>query len=394
MQKDIKKVLYLECYAGISGDMFLASMIDLGVKRTTLSRELKKLDLKGYKLEVTKQKRHSIEATRFKVRTEQETKHRTFKTIKGIINKSTLKKSVKELAVEIFRNLALAEAKVHGIAPEKVHFHEVGAVDSIVDIVGAAVAYIELGSPELYASHIPTGSGTTNTMHGVMPIPAPATLELLRGIPLATSKVKKELTTPTGAAIIKTLSKGFGPMPEMSIISAGYGAGGKDFKEVANVLRAILGSATLSAPMEELFMVETNIDDMDGQNAGNLIECLLENGAVDAYITPVIMKKGRPGMLISALVNESKLDTTADVLFKESTTIGVRYFPLKRQCLERKTMKLKTKYGAITVKISSKNNEVINIKPEFDECKKVAKKKNVPIKTVIAATMAAALKIN
>ena len=237
------RILYFDCPTGISGDMCVASLIDLGVSVEKLKKELKKLKLSGYEITVTRENRGAINGIRFKVRSSETHPHRTFKDIKNLIERSGLKKDVKELSIRIFTNLAKAEGKVHGISPLKVMFHEVGAIDSIVDIVGVSIALRELDIDEVRASAIPTGSGFVNTMHGRLSVPAPATIEVLKGVPIVPSPIEMELTTPTGAVILKTVSKGFGKMPAMTIKNIGYGLGGKDFKEMPNALRAVIGEA-------------------------------------------------------------------------------------------------------------------------------------------------------
>jgi hypothetical protein len=395
-----KNILYLDCPSGISGDMFLATMLDLGLSEKKLKSELKKLKLKGYTLKISKERRHAIEGTRFRVKTKKEEHHRTFKDIKKIIEDSSLSEKVKKLSIKIFKNLAIAEGKVHGIDYKKVHFHEVGAVDSIIDIVGAAIAIEALSIDKLYCSPVPTGSGLVKTAHGTMPIPAPATLELLKGIPLRESPITMELTTPTGAVILKTLSRGFGNMPAMVVREYGYGVGGKDFKEVPNVLRSILGNSSSNRTTDDgtgeaegcsskLIVIETNTDDMNPEIAPYLIERLLDEGALDAFITPILMKKGRPGVLITTLSEESKRDALTDILLTESTSIGVRYYKVDRRCLERRIEKIKTPYGVVRVKISELDGKALNIHPEFEDCKKLAKKHKVPLKAVMDAARCA-----
>ena len=388
-----KKLLYFECQSGVSGDMFLAALIDLGVDLKKLRRELKLLPVSGYTVSVTRVRRHAIDGARFKVKTKKERHHRTFRDIKVLIEESGLSGEVKKLAIKIFKLLAKAEGKVHGITPGKVHFHEVGAVDSIVDIVGAAIAIETLGKVEVYCSPIATGSGFVKTAHGTMPIPAPATLELLKGVPIVPSPVPMELTTPTGAAILKTLASGFGPVPPMTVTGIGYGAGGKDFKEVPNVLRVIQGTraraAAASGDTHNILAIETNTDDMNPQLAGYLMERLLAEGALDVYFTPVQMKKNRPGTLITVLAEAEARERLTEIIFAESTSIGVRYYHVERSCLERDFRKVRTPYGLVRIKVSRLNGRVVNVTPEYEDCKKAAKGKKVPIKDVIEAARAA-----
>lgn len=384
------KILYLDCPMGISGDMFLAALIDLGVDPKMILRELKKLPVDRIDVEIKKVSRHSITGTAFKVKLAESHHHRTFRDIKKIIDESPLSPKVKSLSAAIFKVIAEAEGKIHGIKANEVHFHEIGAMDSIIDIVGAAVAVDSLKVNKVASSPIALGTGWARTMHGTIPIPAPATLEILKGVPTAASTAPFELTTPTGAAIVKTLASSFGPMPPMTIEAAGYGAGKKDFKESANLLRAVIGTGTTSGGgsgerTDRLTLLETNIDDMSPQVAGYLLEKLLSTGALDAYYTPVQMKKGRPGVLLTVLADNENKDALLDVIFAESTTIGVRAHEVERHCLERKMAKVKTPFGMIKVKIALREGRVMNIQPEYEDCKAAAEKKGAPLKKVMDA---------
>ena len=392
------RTLHIDTPMGISGDMFLAALIDLGVPKRLIVNELKKLPVKPSEIDVKTATvtRHSIRAVTFRVRVLETKRHRTFASIKRLIRSSKLTREVKDLSVAIFKVIAEAEGSVHGISPEKVHFHEVGAMDSIIDIVGAAVAITSLGVERVTASPVPLGGGWTETMHGVLPIPAPATVEILKGIPIAPSRAPFELTTPTGAAILKTIADEFGDLGRMTIEKTGYGAGKKDFKGAANVLRVFLGDsgpAERSAGEDErLFIIETNIDDMSPQVAGYLMERLFGAGALDVYFTPVQMKKNRPGVLLTALSTRKSKNELLDIVFEESTSIGVRTYPVDRVCLERSTVKVSSGYGVVRVKVSTRNGKVVNTQPEYEDCKRIAAGKGVPLKKVIAAAAAAALK--
>lgn len=376
------RILYFDCPTGISGDMCLASLIDLGVSVEKLKKELKKLNLSGYEIKVTRENRGAVNGVRFKVRSSETHPHRTFKDIKKLIERSGLKKDVKEMSVRIFTNLARAEGKVHGINPLKVMFHEVGAIDSIVDIVGASIALNELDIDEVRASAIPTGSGFVDTMHGRLPVPAPATIEVLKGVPIVPSLIEMELTTPTGAVILKTVSKGFGKMPAMTVKNIGYGLGGKDFRETPNALRAVIGEADVLKD-SSVIVIETNIDDMTPQTIGYLLERLIKQGALDAFITPVQMKKGRPGFLLTVLAGEKEKDKLTEIIFRESTSIGVRHYRAARTCLERKIARVKTPLGPVRVKVSTLGNEIVNVRPEYEDCKKIAEKKKLPLREVM-----------
>ncbi len=371
---------------GISGDMFLAALIDLGVDPKMILRELRKLPVDKIDVEIKKVSRHSISATSFRVRLAEAHHHRTFRDIKRIIEESSLAPGVKSLSKAVFKLIADSEGRIHGIKADEVHFHEVGAMDSIIDIVGAALAIESLKVKNVAASPIALGTGWAKTMHGTIPVPAPATLEILKGVPIAASSAPFELTTPTGAAIVKTLASSFGVMPPMTVEAAGYGAGKKDFKESANLLRAVIGSSNAEAGgAERLILLETNIDDMSPQIAGYLLEKLLSAGAIDAFLTPVQMKKGRPGVLLTALTDSERKEGLLEMIFAESTTIGIRETEVRRHCLARKTVKVSTPYGPVKVKLAFKGGRIVNIQPEYEDCRAAALKKGAPLKAVMDA---------
>ena len=375
------KIAYFDCCAGISGDMVLGALVDSGLDVSILRRELAKLHLGDYSISASKDERHHITGTNIKVRFKESGHHRTFKEIKNIINKSRLTTKVKVLSTSIFENLAKAEAKVHGCRVDDVHFHEVGAIDSIVDIVGTAIGIEKLGIGQVYASPLPLGSGWVKTSHGRMPVPAPATLELLKGVPVASSLTASELTTPTGAAIIKTLSLSFGNMPHMEIEGTGYGIGDRSFKEIPNILRLIIGKRTGNT--ERLIIVETNMDDMNPQIYEYLMSRLFKNGALDVFLMPIQMKKGRPAILLKVLCSENKKGNIIDTIFEETTTIGVRTYEVERHCLERRIENVSTPYGKVRVKVAERNGKVLNIQPEYEDCKEIAEKKKLPLKEVM-----------
>lgn len=381
---------------GISGDMCLAALINLGVDPKMLMAELKKLPLGKtlYDISVTTEIRHSITGTGFRVKVPREHHHRTFKDIRAMVEGSALSGEVKTLAVSIFRTIAKAEGRVHGIKPDAVHFHEVGALDSIIDIVGAAIALTSLKPDRIVSSPVTLGSGWADTMHGTIPIPAPATLEILKRARIAPSEIPFELTTPTGAAILATIVDEFGPMPAMTVEGVGYGAGRKDFKEAANFLRVVSGDgATAGACQgggERLCILETNIDDMPAQLLGYLMDRLLDAGALDVYYTPIQMKKGRPAVLLTVLTDETRKEDLLDITFTESTSIGVRILNVERRCLERRIVKVKTRYGTVRVKVSSKDGRPVNVQPEYEDCRAIAEKKGLPLKNVMDAAKAAA----
>lgn len=382
---------------GISGDMCLGALIDLGVDFKMILRELKKLPVDRIDVRLGKELRHSITGTTFRVNLTESHRHRTFRDIKGIIKKSTLAPEVKDLSQRIFGIIAEAEGKIHGIAPDRVHFHEVGAMDSIIDIVGASVAITSLKADRVVSSPVALGSGWTNTMHGRIPIPAPATVEILKGVPVFSGSAPFELTTPTGAAILKALSGDFGPMPPMTIERTGYGAGKKDFKDAANLLRVIVGNTAEKASTdngaEKMAVLETNIDDMSPQVSGYMMERLLGAGARDVFFTPAQMKKSRPGILLTVIADLALKDSILDIIFEESTSIGVRCHTVERYCLERKTVKVRTPWGSVGVKVSQRDGHTVTAQPEYEECRLLAEKKKVPLKKVMdAARLAFSLK--
>ncbi|HEX8437525.1 nickel pincer cofactor biosynthesis protein LarC [Archangium sp.] len=385
----MRKILYLEPVGGIAGDMFLAAGVDLGVSPEAISQALSGLQVPGWKLAVSRAVRHAISGTHLDVVLDEREAHphRAYSDIRQLIEAApTLSPRAKERALAVFRAIGEAEAKVHGVSIDAIHFHEVGAVDSIVDICGAAVVLDLLGDPEVYAAPPPLGSGTIRVAHGNMPIPVPATLELLRDVPVRFEGVG-ELTTPTGAALLKVLTRIGQPPPDFIVERIGYGVGTKDFRDRPNVLRASMGRAEARA--EGLWVVEANLDDSTPQLLGYLIEHLLGTGALDAWVTPVTMKKARPGHLLGALVDGGAKETVVDMLLRESTTLGVRSYRVERTALERDWVEVETPWGKVRVKRGLRNGVVLNVHPEFEDCRKVAEASGVPLKQVMASALAA-----
>lgn len=383
------KILYFDCVSGISGDMCLGALIDLGVGLDIIEEGLKGLALTGFSLSLSREKRFGIEGARLVVVLDGESPERSWADIRALITESALLGGVKELSLEIFSIIAEAEAKVHGVATDEVRFHEIGAIDSIVDIVGVAIAIDSLDIDEVYTSAIPLGEGLVDTAHGPMPVPAPATMEILKGVEIKPSRVKAELTTPTGAAIIKALSKGTRSIPAMSVSEIGYGIGSKDFKEAPNLLRLLYGEGTGDVSGDgQVVVVETNLDDLSPQIAGYLMDSLFEAGALDVCFTPVQMKKSRPGLLLTAIVEEDSFEAVTETIFVESSSIGLRFHRVGRRTLERKEYKLDTRFGKITIKASSLDGRVVTRKPEFEELKAAAKKSGLPLKSVRDEVMA------
>ena len=375
---------YFDCFSGISGDMTLGALVDAGVSIDVLRSELEKLDLPGYEITALKVMRSGISATKVHVCVEEkEQPARHLSDIRAIIEASTLSPTIKLKSIRIFERLADAEAKVHGTTPDKVHFHEVGAVDAIVDIVGSVIGFEKLGITAMSASPVNLGSGTIKTSHGILPVPAPATAELLKDIPSYGSSIPFELTTPTGAVILSSLASSFGPMPRMKIACIAYGAGGRDIEGQPNALRLMIGEPAANYDEDTSVVIETNIDDMNPQVYGYLIEKLMEQGAQDAYLTPIIMKKGRPAILLSVLADRTETDALVDTIFRETTSIGVRIQETGRKKLLREINEVETQFGKIRVKISKRGEELLTITPEYEDCRKIAAEKQVPLKAVM-----------
>ena len=389
------KCLYFDCFAGISGDMTLGALLDLGVPLAYLTEELGRLSLSGYRIRVTRALKMGIAGKKVTIACashghhhEHIHEHRSFSTIEKLIKKSTLKQRVKDRSRDIFFRLATAEARIHRQKVADVHFHEVGAVDSIVDIVGSVIGLDYLGIDPCYSSALPLGSGFVKCQHGTLPVPAPATLELLRGVPVYQSAIKGEMVTPTGAAILTTLVKSFGAIPPLNIIKIGYGAGSNDFAQLPNMLRVILGEAHAGAADGEVWVLEANIDDMNPEWAGFLMEQLLSAGALDVAFIPLQMKKNRPGFMLQVICDESRQPYLLNIIFQESTTAGVRYHRASRAVLPRSPGTLKTRFGALKVKIFGSGANAA-IAPEFEECRRIALQKGVPLKEVYAEVIAA-----
>ncbi len=376
------KILYFDCFAGISGDMTVGALLDLGVPLDLLRKELASLPipLSSYTLSAGKTSRRGIQATNFSVHSEGNQPHRHYIDIVGMIEQSSLAAGIKDKALRIFSRLAEAEAKVHGLEIGQVHFHEVGAVDSILDIVGTAIGIEYLDVDQIHVSPLPLGSGYIETAHGRLPIPAPATAELLRAIPVHGELGMGERVTPTGAAIVAALGTSFGRLPAMTIGAIGCGAGDKDFDDVPNILRVMLGeksAGTLS--QDEIFVVETHIDDMSPEILGFLMERLLAGGALDVSFSPLQMKKNRPGVKLTILCQPHQMDILARIVLLESTAIGIRYYPVKRMKLERTLEERVTSFGPVRVKVVREGEAVVRISPEFDECRRIALGKGISL---------------
>lgn len=378
------KILYLDCFNGISGDMTVGALLDLGIDRDIFAEQLAKLNLPGYQYEIHNVNKLGIAALHFAVKAEAEEEHgRHLSEIVGMISDSTLTDRTKELSISMFERLAQAEAKVHGTTPDKVHFHEVGAVDSIVDIVSTAIC-IDLLSPDMiYCSAVSDGAGFTSCAHGRIPIPVPAVMELFSGTDakMVQTEIPYELVTPTGAVIATTLAQKFGKMPEMSVSFTGYGAGTRDM-ETPNVLRVFYGEASdEQQTRDEVLVLEANMDDVTGEILGYASEKLFEAGALDVSFTSIFMKKNRPAYQMSVLCYEADFEIMRDIIFKETTTIGLRYYRANRICMQRETMKMATEFGIADVKVS-KYDSIVKSKPEFDSAKRLAESSGAPLRHV------------
>ena len=387
------RTAYFDCFCGISGDMVLGALVDAGADLRAIESELRKLGLEGWTISAEKVQRGQIFATHVNVATTEGHHHRGLSIILDRIEKAQLAPRAAERARKIFTRLAESEAKVHHLPVEQVHFHEVGAVDSIVDIVGACVGFELLGVDDFACSPLDVGAGQVMTAHGLLPVPAPATADLLKGAPVYTSGIQKELVTPTGAAIATTLSTSYTKIPEMTLKAIGYGAGSMDFPEKANVMRLLIGERESVVAGEHshgsadapITVIETNLDDMSPQIYGYFVERALAAGALDVFSTAVSMKKNRPGLLVTILCEPSNQARLTDLLFSETTTIGVRMHEARRRTLAREFLNVQTEFGEVRMKISRMNGSVLNATPEYDDCQRIAAAKGIPLKDVLAA---------
>jgi hypothetical protein len=383
------KILIYDCFSGISGDMNLGAMIDLGVDKEYLAHELGKLNLSGWELLASEDQRHGIRGIKVTVKqTRHEHEHRHFDDVKKIICNSTLDLKTRDLSMKIFMKIAAAEALVHGVAIEKVHFHEVGAIDSIIDIVGAAICYNSLGVDSVYTLPVELGGGLAVCEHGTIPVPAPATAEIIKGFPVRTGGVDFEATTPTGAAILATLIPGPGKVPSYRIIKTGYGAGQKEHAGIPNLLRVFLAMPEESHSGHESVLLECNIDDMNPEFYEHLSGKLFRAGASDVYITGIIMKKGRPGNMLSVICEPGCAEAMKQIIFTESTSLGIRSLPFMKETLSRKPGVINSPYGEVRIKRSFYKDTEVSCKPEFDDCARIATEQGLPVKEVFNKIMA------
>ena len=364
--------------------MTLAALLDLGLPEDKLRKELEKLGLENYSLEIHRGSRSGIAALSLEVRMgPKEERHRHFSDIRRMIEGSSLEPGVKDSSLAIFQRLAEAEAKVHKKSLEEVHFHEVGAVDSIVDIVGPAVGINHFKPEVIYSSELPMGRGFVQCQHGRLPLPAPATLEILKGYPVQSVDLEGELVTPTGAAIIATLSAQARPFPSLSVQGIGYGMGKKEFPDRPNLLRLVLGEGTEIYQADRAAVLESNIDDMNPEFYDFLMERLFQGGALDVSFSPVMMKKNRPGTLLRVIAEEKDAERLSEVILRESTTLGVRSYPVRRKKLPREILEVETRLGKVRVKVSGDKR----FQPEYDDCRRIALEKGIPIQEVYREVM-------
>ena len=380
------KIAYFDCFSGISGDMVLGALVDAGCELDRLEAELRRLPIGGWTISAEKVTRGALSATQVKVDSGEHHHHRSLDTILELIAKAGLSSRVTDRASRIFKRLGEAEARVHSMPVERIHFHEVGAVDAIVDIVGACVGAEVLGIEEFVCSPLNVGSGRVQTHHGILPVPAPATAELLCNSPTYSTGIEHELVTPTGAAIVATLASRFGAQPAMIVDAIGYGAGSADLREQPNLLRLFIGErAGREVGWDDtVTVIEANLDDMNPQIYGYFVERALEAGALEVFTTATQMKKNRPGQLLTMLCRPPDTERLMDLIFRETTTIGARTYLAKRLTLERESIAVETSLGTVRMKISRLNGDVLNVAPEYDDCQRIAAERGLPLKQVLA----------
>lgn len=399
------KIAYFDCFSGISGDMTLGALVDVGVQPDALKAELAKLKLDEFTVRFEKATKHGITGTRAIVETtEAQTVHghhhhehhshegahapsRHLSDIFAILEGSNLEEEIITRAKEIFDRLAEAEAQVHNMPKDQVHLHEVSGIDSIVDIVGAVMGFHLLAIDEIYASTLSLGGGFVRCAHGLMPVPAPGTMELLRGVPVRQTEIRKELVTPTGAAIITTLAHEFGTMPEMIVDRIGYGAGTRDLEEQPNLLRIVIGEKKNAIEGDQVYLIETNLDDMSPEITGYVMEKLFEQGALDVFLTSISMKKGRPATKLSVLSSLDLRDTLIQTLLTETTTFGVRCYTVERSKLSRDFIEVQTQWGVVRAKRGYLGGRVIKTVPEYEDCKRLAEENRLPLREIYEETI-------
>jgi uncharacterized protein (TIGR00299 family) protein len=385
----VKPLLYFDCVGGVSGDMTLGALIDLGVSHKKLTEELAKLKVRDFQLKVSKAARSGIRGTRLRVDAPRDRGYRHLSDFMRIIERSRLSTAAKEKSLELFQRIFAAEAQVHGARIEKVHLHELGSLDTLVDVVGAVLAMEILGYPDVECSAVNVGDGVVATEHGIMPVPAPATAHLLKGVPVYSDGSGFERTTPTGALLVSGFAHRFGPWPVMTLDKIGYGVGSKDPKEGRpNLLRVALGRR-LDRLSEVVLVIEATIDDMSPELIGHVTERLFESGALDVFVTPVQMKKNRPGVNLTVMSEVGRRRDLIDILFSETTTLGIRFHEVQREILRRKVIKVATRFGKVTIKLGLSGDKVLNVAPEYEDCRRLSRSKRVAVKEIQHAAMAA-----
>ncbi len=386
------RVLYLDCVGGVAGDMLVAALNGAGAESAALEALPARLGFPDVTLRFFSERRGGLRARRFEVAFEPDRHPRTrgLAEVEALLERAAVGEPASRRAKRVFRRLAEAEAEAHGVSPEEVHFHEVGAVDAVIDVLGTCLARDARGSDEIVCSPLPMGSGTIAGSHGLLPLPAPAVAALLPGVPVRDAGIRGETVTPTGAALVTTLARRFGPLPAMTVEAVGIGGGSRDDPRRPNILRAFVGRAAAAATEEVgMRVVECTLDDLDPRLFPVVLEHLLAAGALDAWITPVVMKKGRPGHLFSALTGSDALEATVQVLLRETTTLGCRIQKVERRCLERRTETAATPWGEVGVKLALLGDEVLRRIPELDDCARLARVAGVPLRDVLAAAGAA-----
>jgi uncharacterized protein (TIGR00299 family) protein len=387
------RIAYFDCFSGASGDMILGSMVDAGLSARLLRQELNKLHLPSVQIKMRKVMRGGIGGTQALVEGKGEKRHhRNLKEMLRVIDRSDLEPEVKEKSREIFKRIASVEAKIHRKPAEEIHFHEIGGLDSVVDIVGAIWGLREMGIEKVYVSKVNVGTGFVESAHGILPVPAPASLSLMQGRPIYSTGVERELLTPTGAALLTSLGSEFGPMPSMKVEKIGYGAGRDDLPH-PNLLRLIIGDAEPDSRRERVTLIETNIDDMNPQFYDYLMDKLFEMGAQDAFLTPILMKKNRPATLLTVICPSEKRASFVKFLIQETTTLGLRWREEERAKADREILLHQTKYGKIHFKLARWEGKVVNLTPEYEDCKRLALRSNIPLKEVFEEARREGMKI-
>jgi uncharacterized protein (TIGR00299 family) protein len=382
------KIAYFDCFAGVSGDMVLGALLDLGLPAEVLDQGWRQLGLKGVEVKHRQVERGCMMGQQVQVRDQRKSSIKNYKEMRKLIDGSTLPKRIKESSLKVLQRLAQVESEIHGVKVDEVHFHEIGGIDTIVDAVGAALGIAHFGWETIICSPLPMGRGFVETAHGKLPLPAPATVALLKEVPIVSAIVEGETVTPTGAAIVTTVASGFGPLPAMEVIGVGYGAGTRDPKGMPNLVRIIHG-VKAEERAEGIWVLEADVDDMIPELLPYLIQLLLKEGALDAAVIPIQMKKGRLGFTIRCLATISKREELAELILRESTSIGVRIYPAERMILQREIREVETKYGMIKIKIAfDEQGKIVNLMPEFESCRQIAEAKNVPLKEVYQEVIA------